>query len=192
MVRNGRARERQVTVRSGTVPVWAPRLNDKRVDEETGERQRFSSKILSAYVRRSPKVTEVLPIRYLRGISTGDFRPALEGLLGEDASGLSASTISRLCKQWETHHERFGKWVLSFSRYKLAWIQKLKRTNLPRVPAQGAAAPDLPAPRRRRHQPARQLAEMRQMIPAGAVRQARHKDHRPARQGRSRADKQPV
>ena len=109
VVRNGRARERKVTVGSGTVPVRAPRVNDKRVDEETGERQRFSSKILPAYARRSPKVTEVLPILYLRGLSTGDFRPALEDLLGEDASGLSPSTISRLCKEWETHHDRFRK-----------------------------------------------------------------------------------
>jgi putative transposase len=50
-------------------------VNDKRVDEETGERQRFSSKILPVYARRSPKVTEVLPILYLRGLSSGDFRP---------------------------------------------------------------------------------------------------------------------
>ena len=62
-------------------------------------------------------MTEVLPILYLRGLSTGDFRPALEDLLGEDASGLSPSTISRLCKEWEAHHERFRKRLLSFSRY---------------------------------------------------------------------------
>jgi putative transposase len=117
VVRNGRARERKVTVGSGTVPVRAPRVNDKRVDEETCERQRFSSKILPAYARRSPKVTEVLPILYLRGLSTGDFKPALEDLLGEDASGLSPSTISRLCKEWEAHHERFRKRHLGFSRY---------------------------------------------------------------------------
>ena len=117
VVRNGRARERKVTLGSGTVPVRAPRVNDKRVEEETGERQRFSSKILPAYARRSPKVTEVLPILYLRGLSTGDFRPALEDLLGEDASGLSPSTISRLCKEWETHRERFRKRHLGFSRY---------------------------------------------------------------------------
>ena len=117
VVRNGRARERKVTLGSGTVPVRAPRVNDKRVEEETGERQRFSSKILPAYARRSPKDTEVLPILYLRGLSTGDFRPALEDLLGEDASGLSPSTISRLCKEWETHRERFRKRHLGFSRY---------------------------------------------------------------------------
>ena len=122
VVRNGRARERKVTVGSGTVPVRAPRVNDKRVDEETGERQRFSSKILPAYARRSPKVTEVLPILYLRGLSTGDFRPALEDLLGEDASGLSSSTISRLCKEWEAHHDRFRKRHLGFSRYAYLFV----------------------------------------------------------------------
>jgi putative transposase len=122
VVRNGRARERKVTVGSGTVLIRAPRVNDKRTDEETGERQRFSSKILPAYARRSPKVTEVLPILYLRGLSTGDFRPALEDLLGEDASGLSASTISRLCKEWEAHHERFRKRHLGFSRYAYLFV----------------------------------------------------------------------
>ena len=90
VVRNGRAQERRVTVGSGTIPVRAPRVNDKRVDDESGERQKFSSRILPAYARRSPKVGEVIPILYLRGLSTGDFRPALEGLLGEDAAGLSA------------------------------------------------------------------------------------------------------
>ena len=122
VVRNGRARERRVTVGSGTLPVRALRVNDKRVDEQTGERERFSSKILPAYARRSPKVTEALPILYLRGLSTGDFRPALEGLLGEDASGLSSSTISRLCKEWETHHERFSTRLLSFSRYAYLFV----------------------------------------------------------------------
>ncbi len=117
VVRNGRARERKVTIGSGTIPLRAPRVNDKRVDEETGERQKFGSRILPAYARRSPKVAEVIPILYLRGLSTGDFRPALEGLLGEDAAGLSPTTVSRLCKEWEQHHARFRKRLLSFSRY---------------------------------------------------------------------------
>ncbi len=98
VVRNGRARERRVTVGSGTVAIRAPRVNDKRVDEQSGERKRFSSRILPAYARRSPKVTDVLPVLYLRGLSTGDFRPALEQLLGEDAAGLSPSSISRCAR----------------------------------------------------------------------------------------------
>ena len=123
VVRNGRARARKVTVGSGTIPVRAPRVNDKRVDEQSGERQRFSSRILPAYARRSPKVGEVIPILYLRGLSTGDFRPALEGLLAEDAAGLSASTVSRLCKEWEAHHDRFRQRLLSFSRYAYLFME---------------------------------------------------------------------
>ena len=117
VVRNGQARERRVTIGSGTVAIRAPRVNDKRVDEQTGERRRFSSEILPAYARRSPKVNDVLPVLYLRGLSTGDFRPALEQLLGEDAAGLSPSTISRLCKDWEAEHERFRTRSLRFHRY---------------------------------------------------------------------------
>jgi putative transposase len=122
VVRNGRARERRLTVGSGTVAIRAPRVNDKRVEEESGERQRFSSRILPAYARRSPKVNDVLPVLYLRGLSTGDFRPALEQLLGEDASGLSSSTISRLCKDWEAEHERFRTRSLRFHRYAYLFV----------------------------------------------------------------------
>ena len=117
VVRNGRARERKLTVGSGTVPVRAPRVNDKRVDEETGERKRFSSRILPSYARRSPKVTEVLPVLYLHGLSTGDFGPALRDLLGEDASGLSASSIQRLTEAWQAEHEAFRRRELRFHRY---------------------------------------------------------------------------
>jgi putative transposase len=117
VVRNGRARERKVTVGSGTVAIRAPRVNDKRVDEQTGERQKFSSRILPAYARRSPKVNDVLPVLYLRGLSTGDFRPALEQLLGEDAAGLSPSTITRLCKDWEAEYQRFRERSLRFHQY---------------------------------------------------------------------------
>jgi putative transposase len=122
VVRNGRARERTVTVGSGTVAIRAPRVNDKRVDEQTGERARFSSRILPAYARRSPKVNDVLPVLYLRGLSTGDFRPALEQLLGEDAAGLSPSTISRLCQDWEVEHERFRARSLRFHRYAYLFV----------------------------------------------------------------------
>jgi putative transposase len=121
VVRNGRARERRLTVGSGTVGIRAPRVNDKRVDEE-GERKKFSSKILPAYARRSPKVTDVLPILYLRGLSTGDFGPALRDLLGEDASGLSATSISRLTKQWEADHEAFKARSLRFHRYAYLFV----------------------------------------------------------------------
>ncbi len=122
VVRNGRARERRVTIGSGTLPIRAPRVNDKRIDEKTGERQRYSSRILPAYARRSPKVNDVLPVLYLRGLSTGDFRPALEQLLGEDAAGLSPSTIGRLCKEWEAEHTRFGQRSLRFHQYAYLFV----------------------------------------------------------------------
>src|SRR4051812_2193249 len=122
VVRNGRARERRVTIGSGTLPIRAPRVNDKRVDEETGERQRFSSRILPAYARRSPKVNDVLLVLYLRGLSTGDFRPALEQLLGEDAAGLSPTSISRLCKDWEAEHARFRERSLRFHKYAYLFV----------------------------------------------------------------------
>ena len=122
VVRNGRARERRVTVGSGTIPVKAPRVNDKRVDEESGERKRFSSRILPAYARRSPKVTEVLPILYLHGLSTGDFGPALRDLLGEDASGLSSSSIQRLTEAWQAEHAAFRTRELRFHRYAYVFV----------------------------------------------------------------------
>jgi putative transposase len=121
VVRNGRARERRVTVGSGTVPIRAPRVNDKRIDE-AGERKRFSSRILPAYARRSPKVTEVLPILYLHGLSTGDFASALRDLLGEDASGLSSSSIQRLTEQWQAEHAAFRSRELRFHRYAYLFV----------------------------------------------------------------------
>jgi len=117
VVRNGHGQERRVTVGSGTIPVRAPRVNDRRVDPESGERRRFSSSILPRYARRSPKVSEVLPVLYLRGLSSGDFAPALRELLGEDASGLSASSIQRLTETWQGEQRAFTRRRLDFCRY---------------------------------------------------------------------------
>ena len=75
----------------------APRVDDRRDGE------RFASAILPAYMRKSPKVTEVLPILYLRGLSTGDFAPALAEFFGTEA-GLSASTVNRLTEAWQQEH----------------------------------------------------------------------------------------
>lgn len=115
--RNGRAKERRVTVGSGTMRLRAPRVDDRRRDPESGERLRFCSRILPRYARRSPKVSDVLPVLYLRGLSTGDFAPALRELLGEDASGLSPSSIQRLTEQWHAEHEAFKRRRLDFTRY---------------------------------------------------------------------------
>jgi putative transposase len=83
VVRNGRGRTRKLTMGAGTVELNAPRVDDRRRNEHGQRQHRFTSELLPPYMRRSPKVAEVLPILYLRGLSTGDFRPALEALLGE-------------------------------------------------------------------------------------------------------------
>jgi putative transposase len=106
VVRNGHHRPRTVTTAAGPVEVTAPRVNDKRVDAATGERMRFSSKILPPWCRKSPKVSEVLPLLYLHGLSSGDFVPALEQFLGS-AAGLSPATATRLTKQWQDDHAAF-------------------------------------------------------------------------------------
>ena len=98
----------------------APRVNDRRVDED-GNRKRFKSVIVPPYMRRSPKVTEVLPLLYLHGLSSGDFVPALEGFFGTDA-GLSASTITRLSEQWQTERESFMRRDLSHRDYVYVWV----------------------------------------------------------------------
>ena len=100
VVRNCYHQPRTVVTSAGAVEVKAPRVNDKRTDPETGERQRFSSAILPAWARRSPQITEVLPLLYLHGLSSGDFAPALMQVLGTGA-GLSASSITRLTTQWQ-------------------------------------------------------------------------------------------
>jgi putative transposase len=121
VVRNGRARARKLTLGAGTVEVQAPRVNDRRHDEQ-GRRQRFTSRILPPYMRRSPKVAEVLPILYLRGLATSDFRPALEALLGADAAGLSPTTIARLTAGWEKEYQAFGQRDLSGREYVYVWV----------------------------------------------------------------------
>ena len=120
VVRNGKARARKVTCGAGTMQVRAPRINDRRVDG-SGERQRFTSSILPPYMRRSPKVAEVLPVLYLRGLSTGDFKPALGALLGEDAAGLSSTNIARLTAVWEEEYRAFRKRTLADRDYVYVW-----------------------------------------------------------------------
>jgi putative transposase len=121
VVHNGRSQGRQLTLGTGTVELRTPRVNDRRRDEQ-GQRQRFTSRILPPYMRRSPKVAEVLPILYLRGLSTGDFRPALEGLLGEDAGGLSPTNIARLTACWEKEYTAFRRRDLTGREYVYVWV----------------------------------------------------------------------
>jgi putative transposase len=121
VVRNGRARSREVVCGAGAIEVNAPRVNDKRIHQESGQRMRFRSSILPPYVRRSPKVAEVLPLLYLHGLSGGDFVPALEEFFGSKA-GLSATTIARLTEQWQEERERFMARDLSERDYVYVWV----------------------------------------------------------------------
>ncbi|MEU8641844.1 IS256 family transposase [Streptomyces sp. NPDC048674] len=119
VVRNGYHQPRRVTTAAGAIEVKAPRVNDKRVDEG-GERKRFSSAILPPWARKSPKISEVLPLLYLHGLSSGDFVPALEQFLGSSA-GLSPATITRLTTQWQADHKAFGERDLSATDYVYVW-----------------------------------------------------------------------
>lgn len=121
VVRNGKASARQVVTGTGTMNVRAPRVNDRRIDA-SGARQRFSSEILPAYMRRAPKVTEVWPILYLRGLSTGDFQAALPVLLGEDAAGRSPTTITRLTSAWEGEYQAWRTRRLDDREYVYIWV----------------------------------------------------------------------
>jgi len=121
VVRNGHHAEREVTTAAGAVAVRAPRVNDKRVDESTGQRKRFSSAILPAWSRKSPRVAEVLPLLYLHGLSSSDFGPALTQFLGSGA-GLSAATITRLTTQWQEEATVFGARSLAGTDYVYVWV----------------------------------------------------------------------
>jgi transposase-like protein len=120
VVRNGHARQRQVTTAAGAVTVRPPRVDDGRVDPATGARVRFRSLILPPWCRKSPKVAEVLPLLYLHGLSTGDFVPALEAFFGSSA-GLSAAAITRLVATWQAEYETFCRRDLSDRDYVYVW-----------------------------------------------------------------------
>jgi transposase-like protein len=114
VVRNGLAEPRSVTTAAGALEIQAPRVHDRR------EGRRFTSAILPPWARRSPKVTEVLPVLYLRGISTKDFEPALAEFFGSEA-GLSASTIQRLTREWGEQLAAFQRRDLSQVDYVYLW-----------------------------------------------------------------------
>jgi transposase-like protein len=107
VVRNGHAEARSLVTGAGPLEVRAPRVNDRRVDEATGDKMRFKSSILPPWARKSPKVAEVLPLMYLHGMSSGDFAPALEEFFGS-AAGLSASVVTRLTTEWQHERDQFS------------------------------------------------------------------------------------
>src|SRR6202166_1958629 len=119
LVRHGHLPEREIMTGIGPVSVRCPRVRDRAADG--GERIRFTSAILPPYARRSKSLEVLIPILYLKGISTGDFEEALAALLGKDAGGLSASTIARLKEAWVDEHARWLERDLSAKRYVYVW-----------------------------------------------------------------------
>jgi len=121
VVRNGAAEPRTLLTSAGAVEVTAPRVNDKRTDPASGQRMRFSSAILPPWARKSPQISEVLPLLYLHGLSSGDFVPALGQFLGSHA-GLSSSTVTRLTEQWKEEAAAFMTRDLSGVDYVYLWV----------------------------------------------------------------------
>jgi transposase-like protein len=120
VVRNGHAEARTLTTAAGGIEIEAPRVDDRRVDDETGQRCRFRSAIVPPWCRKSPKVAEVLPLMYLHGMSSGNFAPALEEFFGS-AAGLSPSVITRLTKQWQADQRAFAERRLDDRDYVYIW-----------------------------------------------------------------------
>ena len=133
LVRHGHLPEREVQTGIGAVPVKVPRVRDRAPE---GAPLRFTSTILPPYLRRAKSIEELLPWLYLKGISTGDFSEALAALLGPDAPGLSASTITRLKADWWDDYERWSKRDLSARRYVYFWADGVYFT-----PANGRGSP---------------------------------------------------
>lgn len=119
VVLHGHLPEREIVTGIGPVAVRQPRIRDR--EATAGERIRFNPIILPPYARRTKSLEVLIPILYLKGISTGDFEEVLAALVGKDAPGLSASTIARLKEVWTEEHERWQKRDLSMKRYVYFW-----------------------------------------------------------------------
>jgi transposase-like protein len=115
VVHNGTAQERTVLLGAGAIKIKAPRVHDRR----TGHH--FQSRILPPYMRRSPCLEDVLPVLYLQGLSTGDFSEALAALLGPEAAGLSATTITRLLRVWQAEYQTWRQRSLVGKDYVYIW-----------------------------------------------------------------------
>ncbi|WP_346798123.1 IS256 family transposase [Halomonas sp. Bachu 37] len=116
VVRNGYLPERTVQTGVGDVSVQVPKVRDR-----SGGGARFNNSLLPPYLKRARSIEELIPWLYLKGISTGDYQEALAALLGEQAKGLSANTVSRLKKQWEAEHTDWRQRDLSDRRYVYWW-----------------------------------------------------------------------
>ena len=118
VVRNGHCPPRSIQTGIGPVEVQRPRVDDRGAPDGA----RFTSKILPPYLRRTQSIEELIPWLYLKGVSTGDFSEALAALLGEDAPGLSASTVVRMKQGWETDFREWNQRDLSMKRYVYIWV----------------------------------------------------------------------
>jgi len=120
LVRHGHGPERSIQTGIGPVPVNRVKIRDRGANGEA-DRVRFSSSILPKWARRTRSLDALLPVLYLRGVSTGDFQEALTALLGKDAPNLSPSAVTRLTAEWNVDYERWQKRDLSVRRYVYVW-----------------------------------------------------------------------
>src|SRR5918997_3831807 len=120
LVRHGHGPEREIQTGIGPVPVERVKIRDRGASDAT-DRVRFSSAILPKWARRTRSLDALLPILYLRGVSTGDFGEALAALLGKDAPNLSPSVVARLKAEWEADFARWQRRDLSARRYVYVW-----------------------------------------------------------------------
>jgi putative transposase len=118
VVRNGSLPARTIMTGVGPVDIKQPRVHDRRPADQ---REKFTSKILPPYLRKTKSIEELIPWLYLKGVSTGDFSEALASLLGPDAPGLSASTVTRLKVVWETEYQAWSQRSLEGKRYVYVW-----------------------------------------------------------------------
>ena len=118
VVRNGYLPERTILTGLGPIDVKQPRVHDRRAPEQ---RVKFSSAILPPYLRKTKSLEELIPWLYLKGVSSGDFTEALQALLGAEAPGLSATTVTRLKAIWEQEHEAWNRRSLEGKRYVYIW-----------------------------------------------------------------------
>ncbi len=120
IVRNGYLPEREIQTGIGQVPVKVPRIRDRHPGSQDG-RVRFTSSIIPPYLRKTKSIETLLPWLYLKGVSTGDFTEALAALLGKDAPGLSATTISRLKMIWKSEYKQWLQRDLCDKQYVYFW-----------------------------------------------------------------------
>ncbi|MCK5659087.1 MAG: IS256 family transposase [Alphaproteobacteria bacterium] len=119
VIRNGRSRSRKIVTGAGQIEVETPRVDDRIL--AVHQEPRFKSSIVPPYLRRTKNIDELLPVLYLKGISTGDFGEALESILGKSVIGISAQNIVRLKQVWQKEYEQWAKRELSHKEYVYWW-----------------------------------------------------------------------